>query len=150
MILLWISDCILQPFFAFCYLLFHDKQFVSYIWTCFCVLWLCFHFISNSLLYFLSFVWQDIDGVILCIFASSDVTDCGDATTIFQTVRQTIGWNSEIVVSIVHESSLEPNVILTTVIAFGWDSMSTNSTNLWTPDTREVLFALYAHVVGGC
>ncbi|XP_075518652.1 protein ACCUMULATION AND REPLICATION OF CHLOROPLASTS 3, chloroplastic isoform X1 [Primulina tabacum] len=68
---------------------------------------------------FLGVDLKDIDGVILCIFASSDVTDCGDATTIFQTVRQTIGWNSEMIVSIVHESSLEPSVILTTVIAFG-------------------------------
>ncbi|XP_073144545.1 protein ACCUMULATION AND REPLICATION OF CHLOROPLASTS 3, chloroplastic isoform X2 [Henckelia pumila] len=68
---------------------------------------------------FLDVDLKDVDGVILCIFASSDVTYCGDATTTFQTVRQTIGWNSEIVISIVLESNLEPNVILTTVIAFG-------------------------------
>ncbi|KZV31391.1 protein ACCUMULATION AND REPLICATION OF CHLOROPLASTS 3 [Dorcoceras hygrometricum] len=68
---------------------------------------------------FLGVDLKDFGGVILCIFASSDITVCGDATTIFQTVRLTIGWNSEIVVSIVHESNLEPNVILTTVIAFG-------------------------------
>lgn len=62
---------------------------------------------------------QDLSGVIVCIFASSGVMDSFDANTILQTIRPIVGWNSEIILSIVHEPSVEPNTILTTVIASG-------------------------------
>ncbi|KAL3824263.1 hypothetical protein ACJIZ3_020292 [Penstemon smallii] len=63
---------------------------------------------------------KDLDGVIICIFASSGAMDCSDANTILLALRPISGWNSEVIVSLVHDPNLESNEILTTVIAFGY------------------------------
>ncbi|KAI3453226.1 hypothetical protein Pfo_009889 [Paulownia fortunei] len=63
---------------------------------------------------------KDLDGVILCIIASSGVVDCSDGNNVLHTVRVITKCNSEIIVSIVHEPNIEPNTILATIIVFGY------------------------------
>ncbi|KAL3652886.1 hypothetical protein CASFOL_002567 [Castilleja foliolosa] len=48
--------------------------------------------------------------------------DCNDNNNVLHTVRKITKCNSEIIVSIVHESSLGPNTILATIIVFGYST----------------------------
>ncbi|KAK6146647.1 hypothetical protein DH2020_020516 [Rehmannia glutinosa] len=63
---------------------------------------------------------KDHDGVILCIIASSGSVNCSDANNILHTVRAITKCSGEVIVSIVHESNLEANTILATIIVFGY------------------------------
>ncbi|KAA8529925.1 hypothetical protein F0562_034471 [Nyssa sinensis] len=65
---------------------------------------------------FLSVAVKDLNGVVICILASSGVIDSSDVQAFLQTFRQTTECMGEIVVSIVHQPNLEPNLIVTTVI----------------------------------
>lgn len=62
---------------------------------------------------------KDSSGTIICVLASSGVVSKNDAGAIFRSVRLTTECKGEIVVSVVHDSNLEPNLIRTTIIAFG-------------------------------
>ncbi|KAK4423331.1 protein ACCUMULATION AND REPLICATION OF CHLOROPLASTS 3 [Sesamum alatum] len=63
---------------------------------------------------------KDLDGVILCIIASSGVADCIDANDVLNIIRVVTKCKGEIIVSIVHEPNQEPNNILATIIVFGY------------------------------
>ncbi|PIN12681.1 hypothetical protein CDL12_14707 [Handroanthus impetiginosus] len=63
---------------------------------------------------------KGLDGVILCIITSSDGVECIDANDVLHNVRLITKCNGEIIVSIVHELSVEPNKILATIIVFGY------------------------------
>lgn len=80
-----------------------------------------FHLIStiSQASFLLLFIWQDLDGVILCIIASSGIVDSSVADNALHTIRSITKCNCKIVVSIVHEPNLEPNTILATIIVFG-------------------------------
>ncbi|XP_027150949.1 protein ACCUMULATION AND REPLICATION OF CHLOROPLASTS 3 isoform X2 [Coffea eugenioides] len=62
---------------------------------------------------------KDSSGTIICILASSGVISNNDAGAIFQSVRLTTECKGEIIMSIIHDSKLESNLIRTTIIAFG-------------------------------
>ncbi|XP_022850956.1 protein ACCUMULATION AND REPLICATION OF CHLOROPLASTS 3 isoform X2 [Olea europaea var. sylvestris] len=68
---------------------------------------------------FLGVNLKDTNGVILCIFASSGVVDCSNVNILLHNFRLTTQCQGKIIISIVHEPNLEPDIILTTVIAFG-------------------------------
>ncbi|XP_015063167.1 protein ACCUMULATION AND REPLICATION OF CHLOROPLASTS 3 [Solanum pennellii] len=60
------------------------------------------------------------NGVVICIIASSGVVNFSDVRNILRTFRQTTGCNGDIVISIVQEANLEPNLIVTTVVTCGY------------------------------
>ncbi|KAL3510272.1 hypothetical protein ACH5RR_029673 [Cinchona calisaya] len=62
---------------------------------------------------------KDSSGTIICILASSGVINDNDAGAILRIVRLTTECKGQIIVSIVHDSNLEPSLIRTTVVAFG-------------------------------
>ncbi|KAG6407632.1 hypothetical protein SASPL_130628 [Salvia splendens] len=63
---------------------------------------------------------KDLDGVVLCIIASSGAVECSETNNILHSVRSITKCNGEIVVSIVHEPYLEDNKIATAIIVFGY------------------------------
>ncbi|CAI9774707.1 unnamed protein product [Fraxinus pennsylvanica] len=69
---------------------------------------------------FLGVDLKDTNGVILCIFASSGIVECSNVHILLHNFRLTTQYQGKIIISIVHEPSLEPDIILTTVIAFGY------------------------------
>ncbi|XAR62345.1 hypothetical protein NMG60_11017072 [Bertholletia excelsa] len=62
---------------------------------------------------------KDFDGIVVCVLASSAVIDNGDINAFMHTFRQTTEYSGGILVSVVHDSNLETNIITSTVIAFG-------------------------------
>ncbi|PIA64062.1 hypothetical protein AQUCO_00201391v1 [Aquilegia coerulea] len=59
---------------------------------------------------------KELNDVVFCTLASADVIDNSNVHSFLHTLRQTTGWQKEIVVSIVHEPNLEPNIFVTTII----------------------------------
>ncbi|KAL3379389.1 hypothetical protein AABB24_000214 [Solanum stoloniferum] len=60
------------------------------------------------------------NGVVICIIASSGVVSSSDVCSILRTFRQTTGCNGDIVISIVQEANMEPNLIVTTIVTCGY------------------------------
>ncbi|MCD7454426.1 hypothetical protein HAX54_024825 [Datura stramonium] len=60
------------------------------------------------------------NGVVICIIASSGVVNSSDVHSILRTFRRTTGCNGDIVISIVQEANMEPNLIVTTVVTCGY------------------------------
>ncbi|KAH0990834.1 hypothetical protein GBA52_002317 [Prunus armeniaca] len=69
---------------------------------------------------FLSVGVKDWDGMIICILASSGTIDNSDVQTILRTFRQSTEYEGEILISTIHEPSLEPNLVVTTVLIVGF------------------------------
>ncbi|KAG6405488.1 hypothetical protein SASPL_133078 [Salvia splendens] len=63
---------------------------------------------------------KDLDGVVLCIIASSGAVECSETNNILHSVRSITKCNGEIIVSLVHEPYLEANKIATAIIVFGY------------------------------
>ncbi|CAK9179490.1 unnamed protein product [Ilex paraguariensis] len=78
---------------------------------------------------FLSVGVKDLNGVVICILASSGVINSNDVHTIIQNFRQTTECEGEIVVSVVHEPTLETNLIVTTLITVGFSGRETSHKN---------------------
>lgn len=57
--------------------------------------------------------------MIICILASSGTIDNSDVQTILRTFRQSMEYEGEILISTIHEPSLEPNLVVTTVLIVG-------------------------------
>ncbi|XP_059446960.1 protein ACCUMULATION AND REPLICATION OF CHLOROPLASTS 3, chloroplastic [Corylus avellana] len=60
---------------------------------------------------------KDLNGVVICILASSNAVDKSDA--FLRTFRQTTEYAGSIILSLIHEPNLEPNLLLTTVLIVG-------------------------------
>ncbi|KAK4380550.1 hypothetical protein RND71_002412 [Anisodus tanguticus] len=60
------------------------------------------------------------NGVVICIITSSGVVDSSDVRSVLYTFRKTTGCNGDIVISIVQEHNMEPNLIVTTLITCGY------------------------------
>ncbi|KAL5554148.1 hypothetical protein UlMin_041549, partial [Ulmus minor] len=69
---------------------------------------------------FLSMGVKDLDGMIICIVASSGVINDDDVDKFVHTFRQTTEYTKEIVVSTIFEPTLEPNLLVTTVLTVGF------------------------------
>ncbi|CAA0811547.1 Protein ACCUMULATION AND REPLICATION OF CHLOROPLASTS 3 [Striga hermonthica] len=80
---------------------------------------------------------KELNGVLLCIIASSGAMDCSDAD-VLRTVREITKCNGEIILSVVRESNLEANTILATIIVFGY------TTQQLAP-RKGILFSLGQH-----
>lgn len=57
--------------------------------------------------------------MIICILASSGTIDNSDVQTILRTFRRSTEYEGEILISTIHEPSLEPNLVVTTVLIVG-------------------------------
>ncbi|XP_050372013.1 protein ACCUMULATION AND REPLICATION OF CHLOROPLASTS 3, chloroplastic [Argentina anserina] len=69
---------------------------------------------------FLTVGVKDLDGMILCIVASSGAIEDSDVQEILRTLRQTTEYEGEILISAIREPSLEPNLLVTTVFILGF------------------------------
>ncbi|KAM5566551.1 protein ACCUMULATION AND REPLICATION OF CHLOROPLASTS 3, chloroplastic [Rosa sericea] len=69
---------------------------------------------------FLSVGVKDLDGMVMCIVASSGAIDNSDVQETLRTFRQTTEYEGEILISTIHEPSLEPNLLVTTVFILGF------------------------------
>ncbi|XP_062113124.1 protein ACCUMULATION AND REPLICATION OF CHLOROPLASTS 3, chloroplastic [Humulus lupulus] len=63
---------------------------------------------------------KDLDGVIICILASSSIISKNDTDAFVHSFRQTTEYTKEILISTIYEPSLEPNLIVTTVLVIGF------------------------------
>ncbi|KAG5531932.1 hypothetical protein RHGRI_026514 [Rhododendron griersonianum] len=68
---------------------------------------------------FLSVGLKDLDGVVICILSSSAVIDRSDVNAFLHTFRQTTECMGGIIISLVQEPTLEPNLIMATVLTIG-------------------------------
>lgn len=68
---------------------------------------------------FISSGLQDMNGIVFCIVASATALDESDVCSFIHAFRQTTKCTNEIILSRIHEPSLEPNLIVTTVIILG-------------------------------
>ncbi|KAL1186153.1 hypothetical protein V6Z11_A01G160800 [Gossypium hirsutum] len=62
---------------------------------------------------------KDLDGMVICIVASSNVINNNDVQAFLHTFRQTTEYTKDIIISVVHEPKLEPNLLVTTVVILG-------------------------------
>nr|XP_011463496.1 PREDICTED: protein ACCUMULATION AND REPLICATION OF CHLOROPLASTS 3 isoform X2 [Fragaria vesca subsp. vesca] len=69
---------------------------------------------------FLSVGVKDLDGMVICIVASSGAIDNSDVQETLRTFRQTTEYEGEILISTIREPSLEPNLLVTTVFILGF------------------------------
>ncbi|KAJ0037725.1 hypothetical protein Pint_22547 [Pistacia integerrima] len=71
---------------------------------------------------------KELNGMVICIVASSELIDEDDILGYLHTFRQTIEYTREIIISSVHEPNLESNLLITTVVTIGLiNSQPTNS-----------------------
>ncbi|XP_058183790.1 protein ACCUMULATION AND REPLICATION OF CHLOROPLASTS 3, chloroplastic isoform X4 [Rhododendron vialii] len=68
---------------------------------------------------FLGVGLKDLDGVVICILSSSAVIDRSDVNAFLHTFRQTTECMGGIIISLVHEPNMEPNLIMATVLTIG-------------------------------
>ncbi|XP_055819141.1 protein ACCUMULATION AND REPLICATION OF CHLOROPLASTS 3, chloroplastic isoform X1 [Solanum dulcamara] len=81
------------------------------------------------------------NGVVICIIASSGVVSSSDVRSILRTFRQITGCNGDIVISIVQEASMEPNIIVTTVVTCGYAAQeSSGKTSLLSRLAQHIPF----------
>ncbi|KAJ0096254.1 hypothetical protein Patl1_15695 [Pistacia atlantica] len=62
---------------------------------------------------------KELNGMVICIVASSELFDEDDILGYLHTFRQTIEYTREIIISSVHEPNLESNLLITTVVTLG-------------------------------
>ncbi|KAA3466279.1 protein ACCUMULATION AND REPLICATION OF CHLOROPLASTS 3 [Gossypium australe] len=57
--------------------------------------------------------------MVICVVASSNVINNNDVQAFLHTFRQTTEYTKDIIISVVHEPKLEPNLLVTTVVILG-------------------------------
>ncbi|GAV79662.1 MORN domain-containing protein [Cephalotus follicularis] len=62
---------------------------------------------------------KDLNGIVICIVASSSLFNDSDLHAFLHTFRQTAKYTKEILISTIHEPSLDPNFLVTTVVFVG-------------------------------
>ncbi|KAK8507917.1 hypothetical protein V6N13_055387 [Hibiscus sabdariffa] len=62
---------------------------------------------------------KDLNGMVICVVASSNVISNDDLQAFLRTFRQTTEYTKDIIISVVHEPKLEPNLLVTTVVILG-------------------------------
>ncbi|KAK6931813.1 MORN motif, partial [Dillenia turbinata] len=68
---------------------------------------------------FLDVSLKDLNGIVICILASSGVIENNDVHAFLSTFRQITECTTEILMSTIHELTLEPEILVTTVIIVG-------------------------------
>lgn len=62
---------------------------------------------------------KDLNGMVICILASSDTVNNSDIHAFLRTFRQITEYTGSIILSIIREPNLEPNLLVTTVLIVG-------------------------------
>ncbi|XP_065628233.1 protein ACCUMULATION AND REPLICATION OF CHLOROPLASTS 3, chloroplastic [Quercus suber] len=62
---------------------------------------------------------KDLNGMVICILASSDTVNNSDIHAFLCTFRQITEYTQSIILSVTHEPNLEPNLLVTTVLIVG-------------------------------
>lgn len=62
---------------------------------------------------------KDLNGMVICILASSDTVNNSDIHAFLRTFRQITEYTQSIILSVIHEPNLEPNLLVTTVLIVG-------------------------------
>jgi hypothetical protein len=62
---------------------------------------------------------QELNGIVICIIASSVLMDDKDVHASLLTFRRTANYTGEIIICTSHEPNLEPNMLVTTVVIVG-------------------------------
>ncbi|XP_022725111.1 protein ACCUMULATION AND REPLICATION OF CHLOROPLASTS 3 isoform X1 [Durio zibethinus] len=62
---------------------------------------------------------KDLNGLVICVVASSNVINNNDVQAFLHTFRQTTEYTKDIIISVIHEPNLEPNLLVTTVVILG-------------------------------
>ncbi|KAF3976814.1 hypothetical protein CMV_000020 [Castanea mollissima] len=62
---------------------------------------------------------KDLNGMVICILASSDTVNNTDIHAFLRTFRQITEYTQSIILSVIHEPNLEPNLLVTTVLIVG-------------------------------
>ncbi|XVF43497.1 hypothetical protein PTKIN_Ptkin02bG0044700 [Pterospermum kingtungense] len=62
---------------------------------------------------------KDLNGLVICVVASSNVMDKDDVQAFLNTFRRTTEYTKDIIISVIHEPNLEPNQLVTTVVILG-------------------------------
>lgn len=73
---------------------------------------------------FLNVDVKDLDGIIICTIASSDVIKKEDLDVFLRSFRQTTEYTKEILLATIHEPSLEPNLFVMAVLVVGGQQAS--------------------------
>ncbi|KAM6567484.1 hypothetical protein CsatA_026612 [Cannabis sativa] len=63
---------------------------------------------------------KDLNGVVICIVASSSIIGKNDTDAFVHSFRQTTEYTKEILISTIYEPSLEPDLIVTTILVIGF------------------------------
>ncbi|XP_077246991.1 GTP binding protein isoform X2 [Tasmannia lanceolata] len=67
---------------------------------------------------------KDLNGMIICTFASANLMDSSDLHSFIHAFRQSTECTKEIILSRIHEPDLEPNLIVTTILVVGCNGQS--------------------------
>ncbi|XP_021909853.1 protein ACCUMULATION AND REPLICATION OF CHLOROPLASTS 3 isoform X2 [Carica papaya] len=59
---------------------------------------------------------KDLNGIIICIFASPNLVENNNAQAVLETFRRITDYKGQIIISTIHEPNLEPNELITTVV----------------------------------
>ncbi|XP_020534978.1 protein ACCUMULATION AND REPLICATION OF CHLOROPLASTS 3 isoform X2 [Jatropha curcas] len=68
---------------------------------------------------------ENINGIIICIIASSGFIENEDVNAPLLTFQQSAEYTGEIIISTIHEPNLDPNMIVTTVFVVGCNKVQT-------------------------
>lgn len=63
---------------------------------------------------------KNLNGIVLCILSSSGAVDSSDMPATMRAFRQTTECSGAVIISVIHEPNLEPNLILATVVTLGY------------------------------
>ncbi|KAL7000690.1 hypothetical protein U1Q18_001843 [Sarracenia purpurea var. burkii] len=94
---------------------------------------------------FLSAGLKDLDGIIICVLASSAVIDRSNMNDFLHTFRKATECRGEIIISSVHESNMEPNLIMATVITIGIFHPNISGTRHQISQERSIFSRLAQH-----
>lgn len=62
---------------------------------------------------------KDLDGIVVCVLASSNAISSNDVQEFLDVFRQTTEYTGKIIISAVHEPKVEANLLVTTIVTIG-------------------------------
>ncbi|WVY98761.1 hypothetical protein V8G54_030912 [Vigna mungo] len=72
---------------------------------------------------------KDPNSIVICTLASSGPIDDSDIEIFLRTFRQTTNYTNDIIISAIHDPTVEPNLLITTVLTLGCLNVQRSSQN---------------------
>ncbi|KAL2324020.1 hypothetical protein Fmac_023078 [Flemingia macrophylla] len=79
---------------------------------------------------FLGVSLKDPNSIVICIVACSVPIDDSDIAIFLRTFRETTEYTRDIIISTVHDSTVQPNLLITTVLTLGCSDVQRSSQNV--------------------